>query len=147
YSDTELLTLPRVSTETGWVTSGTGSITQEQQGRLFLNLYLSAFARGWSYTFIYMLRDDPVQGYWGLFDVNYAPKLSGTYLHNLTAILTDTGASAPGRLAYSIPNEPTTVHDLLLQKSSVAFELAVWNERPSGGSNDVSIVFDSVRAN
>jgi hypothetical protein len=139
YSNGELATLPRVSTETGWVTSGNGSITQEQQGRLFLNLYLSAFARGWKNTFIYMLRDDPVQGYWGLFDTSYNPKRSGTYLHNLTTILADTTAGTPGQLNYSIPSQPATVHELLMQKSSGAFELAVWNERPSGGSDDVTV--------
>ena len=95
------MTLPRVTTETGWVTSGSGAITQEQQGRIFLNLYLSAFKQGFSYTFIYMLRDDPSQGYWGLFDTSYTPKKSGTYLHNLTTILAGSGTRTPGKLDYS----------------------------------------------
>jgi hypothetical protein len=140
YSNAELQTLPRVSTETGWTTSGgTGSITEEQQARLFLNLYLSGFKRGWSYTFIYMLRDDPVQGYWGLFDTSYNPKKSGTYLHNLTAILADAGTGTPTRLDYSIPTKPPAVHDLLLQKSQGTFDLVVWDERPSGGTDDVTV--------
>ena len=139
YSNAELETLPRVSTETGWTTSGDGSITEEQQARIFLNLYLSGFKRGWSHTFIYMLRDDPVQGYWGLFDTGYNPKLSGTYLHNLTTLLADQSSIAPGRLDYSIPGQPATVHDLLLQKSTGTFELVVWNERPSGGADDVTV--------
>jgi hypothetical protein len=96
-----------------------------------------------------MLRDDPNQGYWGLFHTDYTPKLSGTYLHNLTAILADTGAIAiPGHLVYSIPAQPTTVHDLLLQKKNGTFELAVWNEKATG-SNSISvnlgIVFAEVR--
>jgi hypothetical protein len=51
-----------------------------------------------------MLRDDSVQGYWGLFDTDYEPKRPGTYLHNMTAILADTGSASgtPGRLAYAI---------------------------------------------
>ena len=108
YSNSQLVTLPRITTETGWTTSGsTTSLTQEQQARLFLNLYLSAFKRNWSYTFIYMLRDDPNQGYWGLFQTDYTPKLSGKYLHNITTILADTGSIAtPGQLSYSIPNQP-----------------------------------------
>jgi len=57
---------------------GTGAITEEQQARVFLDLYLSAYKRGFAYTFIYMLRDDPVQGYWGLFDTGYSAKTSGT---------------------------------------------------------------------
>jgi hypothetical protein len=88
-----------------------------------------------------MLRDDSNQGYWGLFDTNYAAKKSGTYLHNLTTVLADTGSGTPGRLDYSVPNEPATVHDLLLQKSSGTFELVIWNDRPSGGTNDVTVTF------
>ena len=104
-----------------------------------MNLYLSAYKQGWSYTFIYMLRDDPNQGYWGLVDTGYNPKTSGTYMHNMTTILADTGSATPGKLDYSIASEPTTVHDLLLQKSSGTFELVVWDERPSGGSDQVAV--------
>jgi hypothetical protein len=136
YTHDQLLPLPRVTTETGWTTKGgASSITQEQQARLFLNLYLAQFARGWKYTFIYMLRDDPVQGYWGLFNTDYTPKLSGTYLHNFTTILADTGAIAiAGKLVYSLPGRTATVHDLLLQKSNGTFELVVWGENASGSS-------------
>jgi hypothetical protein len=135
YSASQLPTLPRVTTETGWLTQGSNSIPEDQQAKLFLNLYLAAFKRGWSYTFIYMLRDDPGQGYWGLFRTNYTAKHSATYLHNLTTILADKSSSTPGSLKYSIPGEPATVHDLLLQKSNGAFELAVWGEQASGSNN------------
>ena len=147
YSNAELVTLPKVTTETGWVTSGSGAITEEQQGRLFMNLYLAAFKQGFSYTFIYMLRDDPSQGYWGLFDTNYNPKKSGTYLHNLTTILADREPPrSPGRLNYSIANEPATVHDsFLLQKSDGTFALVVWDEKPSGGSDDVTVDLSTSR--
>ena len=63
---------------------------------------------------------------------DYSPKISAAYLHNLTAILADTVNFPPGSLNYSILNEPPTVHDLLIQKSNGAFELAVWDERVSG---------------
>ncbi|HEY3819977.1 MAG TPA: hypothetical protein VGL81_22585 [Polyangiaceae bacterium] len=139
YSNADLTTLPKVTTETGWVTSGTGAITLEQQGRLFLDLYLSAYKRGFAYTFIYMLRDDPVQGYWGLFDTGYNPKTSGTYVHNLTTILADTAAAAPGKLDYAIAAEPTTVHDLLLRKGNGHFDLVVWDEKLSGGTDNVTV--------
>jgi len=135
YSNTQLQALPRVTTETGWVTQGNHPLTEDQQGKLFLNLYLSAFKRGWKYTFIYMLRDDAVQGYWGLVHTDYTPKLSGTYLHNLTAILADNTSTTPGALNYSIPGEPATVHDLLLQKSKGSYELAVWDENASGNDS------------
>jgi hypothetical protein len=39
---------------------------------------------------------------------------------------------APGKLSYAIPNEPATVHDLLLQKSDGTFHLVLWDERISG---------------
>jgi hypothetical protein len=146
YSDADLTTLPRVTTETGWLTTGTGSITDEQQARVFLNLYLAAYKRGWSYTFIYMLRDDPVQGYWGLFDTSYQPKTSGTYLHNLTTILADTGTRSPGLLDYTIAAEPSTVHDLLLQKSDGTFDLVVWDEHPGGGSDAIVVDLQTPRA-
>jgi hypothetical protein len=146
YATPDLVRLPRVSTETGWKTMGDGAITLEQQGRVFLNLVLAAFTRNFSYTFIYMLRDDPIQGYWGLFDTNYQPKTSGLYMHNLTTILADTGASIPGKLGYTIADQPATVHDLLMQKSTGAFELVVWDERPMGGSDVITVDLGMPRA-
>ncbi len=146
YSKPDLVTLPRVTTETGWVTTGSGAITEEQQARVFMNLYLSAFKQGFSYTFIYMLRDDPNQGYWGLFDTSYMPKKSGTYMHNLTTILAGAGTKTPGKLDYTIASEPMTVHDLLLQKSDGTFALVVWDERPSGGSDMVTVDLGMSRA-
>jgi hypothetical protein len=138
YTDAQLPAVPRVTTETGWTTSGDPtSLTEEQQARVFLDLYLTAFARGWSYTFIYMMRDDASQGYWGLFGIDYSPKPSGTYVHNLTTILADTASVAsPGHLNYAIAAEPPTVHDLLLQKSDRTFELAVWDEHFSSATGD-----------
>jgi hypothetical protein len=88
-----------------------------------------------------MLRDDPNQGYWGLFDTGYKPKKSGTYLHNLTTILAAPSTKRPAQPNYSIVSPPPTVHDLLMQKSNGSFDLAVWNEKPSGGSDDVTLSF------
>lgn len=53
-SDSQLLTLPRVTTETGW---GTASISEVNQGKVLLNVYLSQFKRAWTYTFIYEMID------------------------------------------------------------------------------------------
>ncbi len=142
YSNADLEKLPRVTTETGWVTGGKNGLTEEQQGRLYLNLYLAQFKRGFKYTFIYMLRDGGGSdaGY-GIVHNDYKPKKSATYLHNLTTILADRGTAAhPASLAYTIPNAPATVHDLLLQKSDGKFELVVWNEKASG-SDHVSVEF------
>jgi hypothetical protein len=57
----------------------------------------------------------------------------------LTTILAD-DRSIPTTvaLAYSIPNQPETVHDLLLRKSDGTFALVVWDERLTG-SDDVTV--------
>ena len=133
YPVGQVTTLPRVTTETGWFTEGNGAISEVQQGNLFLDLYLDAYKRGWSYTFIYYLHDTTSQGFWGLFHTDYSPKPSATYLHNLTTILADKSSFFwPGQLNYSIPNEPATVHDLLIQKSNETFDLVLWDERVTG---------------
>jgi hypothetical protein len=153
YKIEELAKVPRVTTETGWTTrpsKESSALSEEEQGKLFVNLYLAAYKRGWSYTFVYMLKDSPGQGSWGLVHSDYSPKASAKYLHNLTAILADpsSGSFSPGSLAYSIPGQPAAVHDLLLQKQDGTFELAVWGERAKG-SNEVIVklggTFRSVR--
>ena len=45
----------------------------------------------------------------------------------------------PGALNYSIPSEPATVHDLLLQKSNGTFYLAVWDERSTGIVDPITV--------
>jgi hypothetical protein len=144
YSNADLVTLPRVTTETGWATGGKG-LTQDQQGRLYLNIYLAQFKQGFKYSFIYMLRDGGGgdAGY-GIFDTNYRPKTSATYLHNLTTILADKSSSfAPEKVNYSITGKPATVHDLLLQKSNGTLELAVWGEQVKG-TNSVTVNLGSI---
>lgn len=138
YSCPTINTLPRVTTETGWITAGTNAITEDQQGKLLINLYLSAMKRGWAYTFVYYLHDSS-QGAWGLYHADWTPKLSAIYLHNLTTILSDNSSRfSPSLLNYSISGKPATIHDLLMQKSNKAFELAVWADQVSG-SNRVMV--------
>lgn len=135
YTKAELLTLPRVTTETGW---DAASPKEERiQGTVLVNTYLAQFKRGWRYTFIYQLGEgEGGGGNQGLFHQNWTPKLAATYIHNLTSILADDRPIAsPGKLNYAIENAPSTVHDLLLQKSTGAFELVVWGEQVSGENN------------
>ena len=136
YSDAELQSLPRVTTETGW-DSVANPGGERVQGTVLVNTYLAQFKRGWRHTFIYELRDDEGGGgNQGLFHTDSTPKLSATYIHNLTSILADnTPVAHTGQLTYSIANKPPTVHDLLLQKSSGVFELVVWGEQVSGSNN------------
>ena len=140
YSESELLTLPRVTTETG--TTIGGPISEETHALNILSLYLDQFKRGWSYTALYLLRDRSDEGgnqQFGLFRPDYTPRTAAVYLHNLTSILSDSRPIRKlGSLNYSIPNEPETVHDLLLQKSDGTFALIVWSELLKG-TNDVVV--------
>jgi hypothetical protein len=134
YSEAELVTLPRVTTETGCTIAG--PVTEEIQALNLLSMYLDQFKRGWSHTAVYLLRDRTDEGAnqsFGFFKTDYTPRKAAVYLHNLTMILADQGSrSRPGRLNYSIPDQPPTVHDLLLEKSDGTFELVVWGERLKG---------------
>jgi hypothetical protein len=139
YSNGELKTLPRVTTETGW-----DSVEDEGgeavQGKVLSNVYLAQFARGWRYTFIYEMVDaEGSVGAQGLYRANGSAKPAADYIHNLTTILADERRSeAPGSLNYSIANQPVTVHDLLLQKSDGTLELIVWGEQALG-SNAITV--------
>jgi hypothetical protein len=137
----QLPSMPRVTSETGW-DSVTDPGGEDVQGKVLSNIYLDQFAEGWSYTFIYELGDgEGGGGNEGLFHTDWTPKLAATYIHNLTTVLADPGpATAPDALAYSIPNEPDTVHDMLMEKSNGVFELAVWGEQVSG-FNNVTVKF------
>lgn len=142
YQDEDLLTLPKVTTETG-ITVGTWNIDEEMQGKLLLNCYLSQFKRGYSYTAVYILRDRTDESgnqTFGFYRGDYTPRPAATYLHNMTTILSDEGSITPGQVDYSIPDQKATTHDLLLQKSNGTYELIVWGERySSGGSDDVTV--------
>ncbi len=139
YTPSQLQTLPRVTTESGWTSSSISGGTATQS-RALLNLYLAQYKRGYTKTFIYQLRDGEGgnSSLWGFFDAAYNPKPSATYLRNLTTILNDNRSvsSTPGALNYSIASEPATVHDMLLQKSTGPFELVVWDERSVGEATD-----------
>lgn len=130
YSEEALADLPRVTTETG-VAIG-GAIDEKLQGVNLVNLYLSQFVRGYSYTSVYILRDrTDEQGNqtFGFFRPDFTPRLAAHYLHNLTRILADSARrDAPDRLDYEISPQPDTVHDLLLQHSDGSFQLVVWGE-------------------
>jgi hypothetical protein len=146
YNNDQLQTLPRVTTETGWDSvSDIGG--EPTQGKVLLNTYLAQFKRGWRYTFLYHLRDgEGGTDHQGLFNADSTPKLAATYIHNLTTILADTRpVPSPGSLSYSITNQPSTVHDLLIQKSSGIFELVLWDENVSG-SDTIAVTLGSTHA-
>ena len=140
YSDADLLTLPRVTTETGCTIEG--PITEEIHALNLLSLYLDQFKRGWSHTAVYLMRDRSDEAgnqQFGFYKPDYTPRKAALYLHNLTTILADNGVlPKPGRLNYSIPDQPATVHDLLLQKSDGTFALVIWSERIKG-TNSITV--------
>ena len=145
YTSNQLVTLPRVNTENGWQTTngpvnGGIYITETNQANLCLNLFLDAYKRGWSYIFLYQMKDDQggSSNTWGIYRGDGTAKPAATYIHNLTTILADTNSIAPGNMNYSISNETATVHDLLLQKSSGTFYLAVWDEETSA-TDDIAV--------
>lgn len=148
YTDAQLASLPRVTSETGWGTANQGALSEPQQGKVLLNVYLAQFKRGWRYTFIYEMVDaqgGDLQNI-GLYHANATPKLAATYIHNFTTILADTIANPPGSLSYSIPAQPATVHDLLMQKSGGTFYLAVWDERINGVVDNVTVTLGGPHA-
>jgi hypothetical protein len=134
YTQEQLDTLPRVTTESG--SNIEGPVTEEIHGLNLMNLYLAQFKRGYAYTSVYLLRDrtdeDGNQSF-GFYRADYSPRKAAIYLHNLMTILADNGTLAkPGHLDFAIANQPETVHELLLQHSEGAFQLIVWDERLRG---------------
>jgi hypothetical protein len=133
YSNDELMTLPRVTTETGYP-AGADPKEQHLQGIVLVNTYLAQFHRGWAYTYLYQLRDDEGgKSLQGLY-VGDKPKLAAQYIHNLTTILADKrgagGASASGAVQFA--TDSSTVHALAFVKSTGKRMLVIWGERANG---------------
>ncbi|BCI63789.1 glycosyl hydrolase [Coprobacter secundus] len=149
YDEKTLLNIPRVTTETGITVGEQGSdnLSEEMQGCMYMNIYLSQFKRGWSYTAVYLLKahgDEANHEPFSFFNLDGSGKIAADYLHNLTSILADdpNATTNPGYLTFSIPNKPATVHHLLLQKSNGNLELVVWGEKYTGGSEKIRVNFD-----
>ena len=148
YTEAELDTLPKATTETGWRTDKTPA-GDDRQGKVLINVFLAQYKAGWAHTFIYEFADDS-DGAFGFYqDDLTTPRKSAEYLHNFTAILADHDSlPSPGKLDYSIPEKPATVHDLLMEKHDGTFELAIWGERVEGADNvtvKLGKLFKSVR--
>lgn len=147
YTQEQLNTLPRVTTETGATIEG--PVTEERHGLHLMNLYLAQFKRGYAYTSVYLLRDRTDEGgnqAFGFFQADYSLRKAAIYLHNLTTILADNGSlGAAGQLDFEIENLPKTVHELLLQHSDGTFQLIIWGERLRG-KDRVTVHFGVWRA-
>jgi hypothetical protein len=147
YSQEQLDTLPRVTTETGAAIEG--PVTEQRHGLDLMNLYLAQFKRGFAHTSVYLLRDRTDESgnqAFGFYKPDYTPRKAAVFLHNLTTILADKGSlTKPGQLDFTIPGQPETVHDLLFQRSDGTFQLVVWGERLRG-EDKVTIRFDVTHA-
>ena len=128
YSSAQLPAVTRITTETGW--SMADATSNAIGAKILLSVYLDQFKRGYTFTVIFTLQDQPGDSF-GIVNSDYSYKPAATYIQNLFAILADNAAvsATPGTLNYSIASEPATMHDMLLQKSTGAFELAVWDEQ------------------
>jgi len=114
-----------------WGVTGNETI----QGLIDLNAVLDGYAAGAEKTFLYELMDNKAasdqEDNFGLFKADGTPKMAARYLHNLLAILADTGSHAasfsPGRHAVGLSGLPATASSMLLEKSFGTFELVLWN--------------------
>ena len=134
---------PVVLTESGYYTMtngvGWGGVDYATQAKLTLNMIMDATKLGVSAVYIYQLLDDYAdpkntnqEDHFGLFDINNQPKPAAVAIHNLMAILSDTGTNASTftttMLNYSITGLPSTGSSVELAKSSGAHDIIVWAE-------------------
>ena len=136
-------------------------VDQLTQARGNLNIIFDSFYSGSPNVYLYELIDETASctaGCWGIFGgaSGTTPKTAATALHNLSAILADSGgAFTPGSLNYTVSNLPlpqplaSTTNNVLnaggwsflLEKSTGTFEIVVWNEPPmwnSGSNSDIT---------
>ena len=131
---------PAVYTETGYSSNGGtgGAVNPDVQAKYTLDLLFDDAANGISQTDLYQLMDAYAPGSrqgddgYGLFDPTNTAKPVATAIHNLEAILADTGTKAasftPTALAYSVTNLPSTGNSIAIEKSNGSYDIAVWNE-------------------
>jgi hypothetical protein len=132
--------MPLVITETNYATTPLdGGVNTAVQESYDLDMLMDSAKEGVQTTYFYELLDeqpDPnqtnSQDDYGLFYANGTPKPAATAIHNLIAILSDTGAAAttftPGALSYGLAGLPASGDSYLLEKSDGVYEVAVWAE-------------------
>jgi hypothetical protein len=150
--------LPVTITETGYYTAvdamdwGGGGVTPAVQAILTVNDLLDAFHDGVQTTYLYELMDNisnpsstDLEDSFGLFYANGTPKPAAIAIHNLTTILSDTGANAAtfqtGTLNATINGLPSTGNTMVLEKSNGAFDIVIWNEPTVWNETTMTEVF------
>jgi hypothetical protein len=135
----------RVISETGYSTdpNDANGVSQTVQAQQIINGLLEAYQGGVSNTYLYELLDEKPdqsnanpQMHYGLFTSNNAPKLAAVALHNLTALLADTGAAAatfaPTQIAATIASGNAADHSALFEKADGEYDIALWNDGFAG---------------
>jgi hypothetical protein len=115
---------PVITTEIGW---DNNTFSQAQAARFTLDAVFDGIKNGDAKTYFYSLFDDG-SGKFGLMNQDGTAKPAGTALHNLTAILSDTGTPRTDSLTYGLTGTTANDKSLLMEKSNGTFQLAVWNE-------------------
>jgi hypothetical protein len=115
---------PVMITEVGW---STAHFSRHDIARFALQAVFDGVRAGDVRLYFYDLFDD-ITGTFGLMNANGSPRLAGVALHNLTAILADSGTQLAGSLSFSLSGATANDRTLLMRKSNGTFELAVWNE-------------------
>lgn len=124
---------PVVTTEIGW---DAAKFSLQSIAAYTLDAVFDGIKDGDARMYFYALFDDNA-GKFGLMNSDGTPKPAGAALHNLTAILADTGTSQPGALTYGLSGATSTDYAVVMRKSTGSYYLALWNE--SGPAHTVSV--------
>ena len=97
--------------------------------RLLLEHWRKNVQRTYLYEFIDQRADNSVEGEFGLLKSDGTPKPSFNTIKNMITLLKEPGVNfTPGTLNYTVSGGSSTVHHFVLQKSSGAFYLVIWND-------------------
>lgn len=131
---------PFMVTELGYTTDTsepTIGTNESAQAKLILNGIMDAFENGSANTYLYELFDNTQatgsygQDDFGLFRSDGSPKLAASAIHNLTTILSYSGAAsstASSSFTYTLGNMPGLSHQMVLAKGNGGYDLVLWAE-------------------
>ena len=123
-----------ITTEIGW---STADFSEQTIAKYVLDAAMDGLLDGDAGMYFYGLYDDG-SGDWGLFNADGTPRPAATALHDLTTLLTDTGADAatftPGSLNYTLSGTQTGDNSVLIEKSDGSFWIGLWNETEAANS-------------
>ena len=130
---TDAPNVPVMVTETGYVSGPTAApyqVSEAVEAAYTPRTLLLAFNKGIKRTFLYELVDEwPNDTDYGLLNNDFSEKPAFTAVKNMTAALTDKGASfTPTKLQYTLAGADSFVNHTLLQKRDGSFWLVLWLE-------------------